>query len=101
MGGEGDGDGDGGEKMLVDATLREEQVSEGEIVVVANKAGEVCHIGKRGGVPTEAVGLLGCVDKAVKKVGWLDGVVRKALEREERRRDVGGLMKELRAENER
>lgn len=92
---------EGGEKLVVDATMREEQCSEGEIVVAANRSGEVCAISKQGGVPTDALVLLGCVDTAVRKVGELHGVIKGALEREEQRRDVGGLMKELRAENER
>jgi len=92
---------EGGEKLVVDATMREEQCSEGEIVVAANRSGEVCAISKQGGVPTDALVLLGCMDTAVRKVGELHGVIKGALEREEQRRDVGGLMKELRAENER
>ena len=90
-----------GEKLVVDATLREEQCSEGEVVVAANKSGEVCAISKQGGVPTDALVLLGCVDTAVRKVRELDAVIKGALETEEKRRDVGGLMKELRADNER
>ena len=90
-----------GEKLVVDATMREEQCCEGEITVVANKSGEVCAISKQGGVPTDALVLLGCIDTALGKVRELDAVVKGALEKEEVRRDVGGLMKELRAENER
>ena len=90
-----------GEKLVVDATLREEQCSEGGIVIAANKSGELCVISKQGGVPTDALLLLGCVDAAVKKVKELDILIEDALEKDERRRDVQGLMKELRAENER
>lgn len=86
---------------MVDATLREEQCSEGEIVVTANKSGEICAISKQGGVPTDALVILGCVDTAVRKVAGLDSLIKAALEKENNRRDVGGLMKELRAENER
>lgn len=90
-----------GEKLVLDATMREEQCCEGEITVVANKSGEVCAISKQGGVPTDALVLLGCVDTALGKVRELDAIVKEALGREEKRRDVGGLMKQLRAENER
>ena len=92
---------EGGGRLVVDATLREEQCSEGEIVVTANKSGEICAISKQGGVPTDALVILGCVDTAVRKVAGLDSLIKAALEKENNRRDVGGLMKELRAENER
>ena len=85
----------------MDATLAEQQVSRGEMVVTANAQGEVCQIAKQGGVPTEALVLLRGVDVAVQKVKELGKLVRAALERDERERDVGGLIRELRAENER
>ncbi|KAI4174319.1 MAG: hypothetical protein LQ343_002458 [Gyalolechia ehrenbergii] len=92
---------EGGEKVVVDATLMEQQCSEGEVVVTANKHGEVVQIKKLGGVPADALVLLNCMDIAVAKVKELDLVIKKALEQDARERDVGGLMAELRAENER
>ncbi|KAL8990479.1 MAG: hypothetical protein Q9177_000873 [Variospora cf. flavescens] len=92
---------EGGEKVVVDATLREQQCCEGEVVVTANKYGEVVQIAKLGGVAADALVLLNCVDLAVAKVKELDAVISKALEKDARARDVGGLVAELRAENER
>lgn len=92
---------DGGEMVVVDPTLREQQVCEGEIMVTANKHGEVCQIAKLGGVPADALAVLGCVEMAVNKVRALDTVVAEALEKDARKRDIGGLMAELRADNER
>ena len=92
---------EGGEIVVVDATLVESLVSEGEVVVTANVQGEVCQIAKLGGVPSEALTLLRCVEVAVGKVKDIGRVVEEALERDRRRRDEGGLMKELSAENER
>lgn len=92
---------EGGEKVIVDATLREQQCCEGEVVVTANKHGEVVQIAKLGGVAADALVLLNCVDLAVAKVKELDTVISKALEKDARARDVGGLVAELRAENER
>ena len=92
---------DGGEKVALDATLQEEQCSEGQVVVAANRSGEVCAISKEGGVPIDALVLLGCVDTAVEKVRLLDGIVKKAFEQDTMKRDVGGLMAELSAENAR
>lgn len=86
---------------MVDATMREEQCSDGEITVVANKSGEVSAISKQGGVPTDALVLLSCVDTALRKVRELDSFVKEALDGEEKRKDAGGLMRELKAENER
>ncbi|KAL8854962.1 MAG: hypothetical protein Q9221_000158 [Calogaya cf. arnoldii] len=92
---------EGGEKVVVDATLREQQCCEGEVVVTANKHGEVCQIAKLGGVPSDALVLLKCVDVAVAKVKELDVLIVKALEKDAAKRDIGGLMAELSAENAR
>ncbi|KAL8876902.1 MAG: hypothetical protein Q9198_004978 [Flavoplaca austrocitrina] len=92
---------EGGEKIIVDATLREQQCCEGEVVVTANKHGEVCQIAKLGGVPSDALVLLKCVDVVVSKVKELDALVAKALEKDAAKRDIGGLMAELSAENAR
>ncbi|KAL8737860.1 MAG: hypothetical protein Q9181_001302 [Wetmoreana brouardii] len=92
---------EGGEKAVVDATLREQQCCEGEVVVTANKQGEVVQIAKLGGVAADALTVLNCVDLAVKKIRELDKIVEAALEKDAKKRDIGGLMAELRAENER
>ncbi|KAL9001543.1 MAG: hypothetical protein Q9169_000118 [Polycauliona sp. 2 TL-2023] len=92
---------EGGEKPVVDATLMEQQCCEGEVVVTANKHGEVCQIAKLGGVPSDALVLLKCVDLAVAKVKVLDALIAKALEKDAAKRDIGGLMAELSAENAR
>ncbi|KAI4142654.1 MAG: hypothetical protein L6R39_004855, partial [Caloplaca ligustica] len=92
---------EGGEKVVVDATLAEQQCCEEEVVVTANRFGEVVQVKKLGGVASDALVLLRCVDVAVTKAKELNGVIKRALEKDERERDVGGLMKELQAENER
>lgn len=102
LGGSSDIGSDAGESaLLVDPTLREEQVCEGEVLVVANREGEVCQIKKLGGAPTGAVVLLRCVEVALGKVKELCVQVQSALDTDAKRRDKGGLMAELRAENER
>ena len=90
-----------GEKWLVDATLMEQQCSEGEIVVAANPQGELCLVQKGGGGEVDALVLLRCVEVAMGKVRELGKVVDGALERDAKTRDKGGLSRELRAENER
>ncbi|CAD6565787.1 MAG: hypothetical protein ASARMPRED_007987 [Alectoria sarmentosa] len=90
-----------GEKWLVDATLMEQQCSQGEIVVAANPQGEVCLVQKGGGGEMDALVLLRCVEVAMGKVRELAKVMDGALERDVKRRDRGGKSRELRAENER
>ena len=90
-----------GEAVLVDATLIEQQCSEGEVIVTANAQGEVCLIQKGGGGEIDALALLQCVNTAVGKIRELLKIVDEALELDARKRDKGGISSELRAENER
>ena len=88
--------------MLLDATLREEQVCAGEVLVAANGEGEVCLIEKMGGVAMDPLMLLRSVDVAVSKIKELAQVVKAALELDANKRDRGGILGvELRAANER
>lgn len=89
------------EIFLIDPTLREEQVCDGEVQIVANREGEVCQIKKLGGAPTGAMLLLRCVEVALDKVKDLCAQIQKALDEDAKKRDKGGLMAELSAENER
>lgn len=90
-----------GEKVLLDATLVEQQCSEGEIVIAANAQGEVCLMQKGGGGEVDALSLLQCVEMAVGKVRELSKVLDRALEKDAKMRDKGGISAELSAENER
>lgn len=90
-----------GEKWLVDATLVEQQCSDGEVVVAANAQGELCLVQKGGGGEVDALVLLRCVEVAMGKVRELGKLVDGALEKDAKRRDKGGVSRELRAENER
>ena len=90
-----------GEKMVMDASLVEEQCAEGDVVVAANVQGEVCLVQKGGGGEVDALGLLRYVEMAVGKVKDLAKVVDRALDADAKRRDKGGMSRELRAENER
>lgn len=92
---------DGGEITLVDATLAEEQCREGDLVIGMNRNGEVCQIAKYGGIPVEALTLLNCTNLALQKVKVLTKLIQQELDQDKKRRDVGGLMAELSAENER
>ncbi|MCJ1478190.1 hypothetical protein MMC13_006866 [Lambiella insularis] len=91
----------GGEVVLVDATLQEQQMSEGEMVVTANKHGEVCQIAKFGGVPTDAIVLLGGVEMALNRVGQLSSIVSRALDQNSKKSGIESMAAELTDENER
>ncbi|KAF2086477.1 exoribonuclease [Saccharata proteae CBS 121410] len=90
-----------GETMLVDATLAEEQVREGEVIVTMNRHGEVCQIAKYGGTPVDPLHLLNCTAVALEKVKSLHKFIQSKLEEDAKKKDAGGLMAELSAENAR
>lgn len=79
----------------------EQQCSEGEIVVAANPQGKVCLVQKGGGGEVDALVLLRCVEVAMGKVRELGKAMDGALAKDAKRRDKGGMSRELRAENER
>lgn len=86
---------------MVDATSAEAQISEGELIVSVNKFGEVCQVAKYGGVTVDAVSLLNWTRTAVDKVKVITAWIQQKLAEDERKRDVGGLIAELSAENDR
>lgn len=90
-----------GNVVLVDATLQEQQLSEGEMIVTANKYGEICQIAKLGGVPIDALVLLNCMGIALRKVVELDKITANAFERDRKQQTNAVIERELRAENER
>lgn len=90
-----------GSLMILDTTLLEEQCRETEVMVSMNRFGEICQIAKYGGPAIDGLTFLNCADVTLQKVRVLDALVRKSLEEDEKRRDRGGLMAELTAENER
>lgn len=90
-----------GRISLVDATAAEEQVREGEVIITMNRHGELCQIAKYGGVPVEGVTLLQWTSLALMKVQELHKFIQAKLDEDNKKRDVGGLMSELRAENDR
>ncbi|KAJ2890875.1 hypothetical protein MKZ38_001252 [Zalerion maritima] len=93
--------GEEGEMALLDASWKEEQVQVASFTVSLNRHGEVCQIAKLGGVAVDAVLLLKCTAGATVEVKRISEMVDQKLEEDAKRRDKGGLMAELRAENER
>jgi exosome complex component RRP45 len=91
----------GGELVLLDATLQEEQARESEMIITMNKHGELCQIAKLGGIPVDALALLGCTNMALVKVKEISELISTKLREDSTRRDVGGLIAELSAQNDR
>lgn len=87
--------------MLVDATLSEEQLSEGSCSIGMNAHGEVCQIAKLGGEVVDAVVLLQCSGLALQHVVRMSGLLDQKLKDDARRRDIGGMNAELSADNPR
>ncbi|KAH7067760.1 ribosomal protein S5 domain 2-type protein [Paraphoma chrysanthemicola] len=90
-----------GEIFLVDANLAEEQVRQGEVIITMNKHGEICQIAKYGGATVNPLALLQCTNVALQKVKEMSKMVQQKLEEDAKKRDAGGLMAELSAENAR
>jgi exosome complex component RRP45 len=88
-------------KVLLDPTLSEEQMRDGSCTIGMNRHGEVCQIAKLGGVPVDAVALLNCVAVAGLKVKEISEFIKLRLEEDKKKRDKGGWMEELRADNDR
>lgn len=91
----------GGEISLLDATLREEQAREGEMTITMNSHGELCQIAKLGGIPVDALALLSCTNTALARVREVTELISTKLREDFIRRDVGGLIAELSAQNDR
>lgn len=87
--------------MLLDASLQEEQLRDGSCTISMNRHGEICQIAKLGGVPIDAVALLHCANMSLVKVMELSTIVTRELEEDAKKRDKGGLIAELSAENSR
>lgn len=99
---DGGPDGDGRDGVtLLDPDWREEQLRVASCTISLNKHGEVCQASKLGGDAVEATTLLQCAALAARKVGELSDLVDRTLAADAKRRDKGGLMAELSAENDR
>ncbi|KAK3302219.1 ribosomal protein S5 domain 2-type protein [Chaetomium strumarium] len=93
--------GEDGEFAVLDATWLEEQVRVGSCTVSLNKHGEICQIAKLGGTPVDAVSLLQCTSVALTKVKEFSELMDRRLTEDLKRRDKGGFMAQLKADNDR
>ncbi|RMZ74798.1 hypothetical protein DV737_g5721, partial [Chaetothyriales sp. CBS 132003] len=91
---------DNGRIVVLDANHSEEQVSEAEMVLTANDF-ELCQVAKLGGTAVDPLVLLKCTSVALARAKEVNALISQKLAEDATKRDVGGLIAELRAENER
>lgn len=90
-----------GEVCLVDTTLQEEQLRQGDMTITLNKFGELCQIAKAGGLAINALSLLRCAKIALVKVGEIAAIVQRRLEEDAAIRVRRDNLLESKADNER
>lgn len=93
--------GEEGETVVLDAAWLEEQVSVSSCTFSLNRHGEICQVSKLGGEAIDARQFVLCAQVALNKSKELTELVDKRLSEDAKRRDKGGLIAELSAENDR
>ncbi|QSL64768.1 hypothetical protein MERGE_002070 [Pneumocystis wakefieldiae] len=69
-----------GKILLMDATLQEERIREGYMVITLNKNKEICQMSKPGGITIETSHIFKCLDLALKKTLEITNYLNKKLE---------------------
>lgn len=93
--------GEEGDTVLLDTTWLEEQLRVSSCTFSLNKHGEICQVSKLGGADIDAPLFVQCAQTALAKSKAFTDLVDRKLAEDAKRRDKGGLMAELSAENER
>ena len=93
--------GEEGDSVLLDTTWLEEQLRVSSCTFSLNRHGEICQIAKLGGKAVDAPLFVQCAQAALSKSKEFTERLDRALAEDASRRDRGGLMSELTAENER
>lgn len=76
-----------GEILLMDATLQEEKLREGSMIITLNKNKEICQISKPGGITIETPLILKCLELALKKTTEITDYLDKRLKEDEQLRN--------------
>ncbi|GAB1218421.1 hypothetical protein ATERTT37_007675 [Aspergillus terreus] len=92
---------DEGNHVVLDATRKEEQASEADVIIGMNNAGDVCYMSKFSGSPVDAMVFVRKSAVAQDKVKEINGIIDKALQADLARRAKTGMVEESRAENDR
>lgn len=87
--------------VIVDATLKEEQAAEGDLVIGINNAGDLCYASKIVGAPVDAMVIVNKTSVAWEKVKVLNAAIDKVLQVDLARRAKVGMADESRATNDR
>ncbi|QKX59138.1 uncharacterized protein TRUGW13939_06270 [Talaromyces rugulosus] len=90
-----------GKILILDATRKEEQASEGDLIIALNNAGETCAVYKSAGSPVNAIEVINKTGLALQKVREINGVISKTLEVDLARRAKQNRAVEASAENDR
>ncbi|KAJ5087893.1 exosome complex endonuclease 2/ribosomal RNA processing protein [Penicillium angulare] len=90
-----------GHNILVDATRKEEQAAEGEMVIGINNGGEVCFVSKFSGASLDPISVVEKTDVALLKVKELNTQLDKVLQADLAKRAKLGMADESRAANDR
>jgi exosome complex component RRP45 len=91
---------DGG-LIVMDATRKEEQASEGDIVVALNDGGEICALYKTSGSPISGIDVVRKTSIALQKVREINRIINIALEADFAKRSKQDLGLEASAANDR
>ncbi|EED21927.1 exosome complex endonuclease 2/ribosomal RNA processing protein, putative [Talaromyces stipitatus ATCC 10500] len=90
-----------GKVLILDATRKEEQASEGDLIIALNSTGETCAVYKAAGSPVSALEVINKTNLAQQKVLEINGIISKALEADLARRAKVNRASEANAENDR
>ncbi|EPS29421.1 hypothetical protein PDE_04370 [Penicillium oxalicum 114-2] len=89
------------QNIIVDATLKEEQASEGELVIGMNNGGEMCFMNKFAGATINAREIVTRTAIALEKVKEVNAQIDKAMQADLALRAKTGMAEESRAQNDR
>ncbi|CAG8602502.1 14091_t:CDS:2 [Funneliformis caledonium] len=71
-----------GKYVVVDPTLQEEQIRQGDMTMTLNVHKELCTLSKAGGIPLEMETIIDCSRIATSKATWITEQIHSALEAE-------------------
>lgn len=90
-----------GKMLILDATRKEEQASEGDLIIALNNTGETCAVYKSAGSPVNAIEVVNKTGLALQKVREINEVIGKTLEADLAKRAKKSRAVEASAENDR
>lgn len=85
----------------MDATVKEEQAAEGDIVIALNNTGDICTLTKSSGFPVSAMDIVVKSSLALEKVKEINAAIEKALAADMAQRAKNNRGAESSAQNDR